>query len=526
MSGQEITKRGLLLAAGAGAITTAIPGPIARAAARPLTVVLESEVVILDPHATTAAITRSFGYHIFDTLFSMDSKGAIQPQMVDSHTVSPDGTIWEFVLRDGLAWHDGADVTAADCVASLKRWIPKDSLGRMLGAAVASMAAKDAKTFTITLKQPFPLMLSVLGKPNAPVPFMMPARILPADPAARIKDIVGSGPFTFRADAWRPGDSMILLRNAAYKPRPEKPDFVAGGKVVHIDQVVLKVIPDDSTAATALIAGEIDYMQYLPFDWLGKLDKTPDVKVMTLTGIDMFQGNFRLNHASGPFADPAVRQVLWHLVNQAETLQAIGIPDRFAVKDCSAFFMCGSPLGSDAGAEGAQFSIEAAKTELAKTSYKGEPVIMLQVSGSISQTAGSVLAQHMKAAGFTVDEQVMDWGTVLARRARKDGWSMFPVYSNGVDMVSPLTHFYISNNCADYPGWSCSATMTTLLTAFTKAPDDAARQKVAADIQVEAYQQVPSVMWGQFARPAGYRTRMKNLIQSSFPIFWETELTA
>ena len=68
--------------------------------------------------------------------------------------------------------------------------------------------------------------------------------------------------------------------------------------------------------------------------------------------------------------------------------------------------------------------------------------------------------------------------------------------------------------------------MTTLLTAFTKAPDDAARQKVAADIQVEAYQQVPSVMWGQFARPAGYRTRMKNLIQSSFPIFWETELTA
>ena len=524
MSGPYLTRRGVLLATGAAALASLAPRST-RAAAMPLTVVLESEAVILDPHATTAAITRTFGYHVFDTLFSMDGAGAIHPQMVETYETSPDGLTWRFTLRDGLAFHDGAAVTAADCVASLQRWAPKDSLGRMLAAATSTMAAVDPKTFSIALKAPFPLMLQVLGKPNAPVPFMMPARIIPAAAAERIKDIVGSGPFSFRASAWRPGDSMVLDRFAQYVPRKETPDFLAGGKVVHIDQMVWKVMPDDATGANALIAGEIDYMQYLPFDFIGPLDKAPNVKVMTLTGLDMFQGNFRLNSASGPFADPAVREILWKLVDQKDMLAAAGIPARFAVPECASFWMCGAPLSTTAGSTMAKLDLPGAKAALAATSYKGEPVVMLQVSGSISQAAGSLLAQNMKQVGFTVDEQVMDWGTVLARRANKMGWSLFPVYSNGIDMASPLTHFYIASNCADYPGWSCSNAMTGMLTAFVKAPDDAARKAIAAQIQEEAYRVTPSVMWGQFSRPAGYRTRMTGLIQSSFPMFWDVTLT-
>ena len=127
-----------LLLAGA-----ALPRP-ARAGAGVITAVLESEAVILDPHMTTAAITRTFGYHVFDTLFSMDTKGAIHPQMVDGVHTSSDKLTWEFTLRPGLAFHDGAPVTAADCVASLRRWMPLDSMGRLLAGALETMSAKDA----------------------------------------------------------------------------------------------------------------------------------------------------------------------------------------------------------------------------------------------------------------------------------------------------------------------------------------------------------------------------------------------
>ncbi len=489
-----------------------------------LNAVLESEVVFLDPHQTTANITRTFNFMVFDTLFAMDGAGAIQPQMVGATEISPDKLVYRFTLRDGLVFHDGAPVTAGDVVASLKRWMPRDALGRMLAAATASLEATSAQVVTLTLKEPFPLVLQVLGKPNAIVPFIVPARLAEGPADQKITEMTGSGPFLFRKEEWRAGDRMVLDRNPAYVARAEKPDFLAGGKRVKIDRLTLKVIPDVSTAASALISGEIDYLQYVPFDWIDRLKKTRDIKLMALGGLDQFQGNFRLNHANPPFNDPAVRQVLWNLVDQKAILEAIGIPPEFRLDQCASFWMCGTPLESKAGAEAFRFDIEAAKAALKKTAYKGEKVVFMELPSSpTSMNPALVLVDAMRKAGFTVDEQGMDWGTLLQRRVKKDTWSMFAVYSNGVDMSNPLTHFYIAANCAEFAGWSCEPAMKPLMADFVKAPDDAARKAVADRIQALAYANAPSVMWGQFTVPTGYRTSLSGLVESSFPMFWEVE---
>jgi peptide/nickel transport system substrate-binding protein len=185
--------------------------------------------------------------------------------------------------------------------------------------------------------------------------------------------------------------------------------------------------------------------------------------------------------------------------------------------------MCGTPLSTDAGSAPAKLDLAAAKAELQASGYKGEPVIILEVSRSISQTASRLLVQNMKDVGFNVDQQVRDWPTVLARRAKKDGWSMFPVYSNGTDMYSPLTHFYVASTCNDYPGWSCDEHIPSLLKAFTRATSVEERRRIAADIQVAAYVLTPSIMWGQFTIPAGYRSDLKGFIPSSYPMFWEVD---
>jgi peptide/nickel transport system substrate-binding protein len=492
-------------------------------AARALTVVLESEVTILDPHVITATITRTFGLHVFDTLFAMNEKGEIKPQMVESYQSSPDKLAWTFVLRDGLKWHDGNAVTAEDCVASLRRWGVRDPLGKMLMEDTALLEAADAKTIKLALKQPFPLLLEVLGKPNAPLPVMMPARLAATPADQRIADPIGSGPFRFLRDQWRPGSAMVLERNAAYVPRAEPPDFLAGGKSVKIDQLILRVMPDQSTGANALMAGEIDYMQYLPFDMLPLLEGEKSVKLMGLGGIHQFQGNFRLNHAAAPFNNPAVRKVMWKLVDQDAILTAIGVPEQYRSKSCPSFWMCGTPFSTDAGASAAKLDLAAARAELKASGYTGEPVVILEVAGSISQTASRVLVQNMRDVGFTVEQQPRDWPTVLARRAKKEGWSMFPVYSNGTDMYSPLTHFYVASTCNDYPGWSCDNRIPGLLKAFTRATTVEERRRIATDIQAIAYDLVPSLMWGQFTIPAGYRSDLKGLLQSSYPMFWQVE---
>ncbi len=490
-------------------------------AQKTVTAVLESEVVTLDPHFTTAYITRTFDYLVFDTLFSADSEYKIHPQMVQSYTVSDDKLTWSFTLRDGLKWHDGGPVTPADCIASLKRWGPRDGMGRLLMAATDTMDVTGEKSFSIHLKEPFPLMLEALGKPSSIVPFMIPERLARTPGDQKITEMDGSGPFIFRADLWRPGDSMVLDRNPNYVPRDEPPDFLAGGKKVNIDRLVLKVISDASTQAQALLAGEIDYLQYAPFDWVDRLQHDGGLKVIGFGGLQMFQGNYRVNAASGPFSDPAVRRVLWKLVDQAAVQQAIGIPPEDYVKVCRSFWMCNTPLSTDAGSSAAQYSIEAAKAELKQTGYKGEPVVMLVASDNgVTSAAGTVLADSLKQAGFTVDMQSMDWGTVLVRRARKEGWSIFPVYSSGFDQGSPLTHFYVVNNCVDYAGWSCDPRATPLLAEFAKAGTLGERRRIAAQIQEAEYDSVPSVMWGQFTEPAAYSRRLTGLVESSIPVFW------
>src|SRR5687767_3667504 len=110
-----------------------------------------ADLKILDPIWTTAYITRNHGYMIYDTLFATDANLSVKPQMVDKWTASANKMRWSFTLRDGLKWHDGQPVTAEDCVASLKRWGARDTVGRLLMASVGKLAPVDRKTFTLDL---------------------------------------------------------------------------------------------------------------------------------------------------------------------------------------------------------------------------------------------------------------------------------------------------------------------------------------------------------------------------------------
>ena len=96
---------------------------ISRAAATPtLRFVPQANLSVLDPVFTTAAVTITHGYCVFDTLYGVNGKQQPQPQMAEGATVSDDGRTWLIRLRDGLRFHDGEPVRATDCAASLQRW--------------------------------------------------------------------------------------------------------------------------------------------------------------------------------------------------------------------------------------------------------------------------------------------------------------------------------------------------------------------------------------------------------------------
>ena len=172
-------RRTAILALVMGAI---LPGGAQAQAQSVLRVAPETLTRILDPHFTTSFTTRDLGYLIYDTLFAVDDNFQPKPQMVERYTLSPDKLTYTFVLRPGLTWHDGQPVTAADCVASIRRWASRDSMGQTLTRFLASLEATDAGTITLVLKEPYGLVLDSLAKVGAPVPFMMPERIASTSP--------------------------------------------------------------------------------------------------------------------------------------------------------------------------------------------------------------------------------------------------------------------------------------------------------------------------------------------------------
>src|SRR5215510_15945210 len=342
-----------------------------------LRVVMHSDLKIIDPIWTTAYISRNHGYMIYDTLFAMDAKGEIRPQMVDRYEVSKDALTYTMTLRDGLMWHDGTPVTSEDCVASIKRWAAKDSMGQKLMTFVREIQAVNPKTLRIVLKEPTGLVLSGLGKPSSNVPFMMPKRVAETDPNTQISDTIGSGPFIFKKDQWKPGEKAVYLKNPNYKPRPEPPSGFAGGKVVKVDRVEWVWIADPQTQINALINGEIDFIEAPPHDLLALAEADPNIAFRVVAPMGR-QYAFRFNVLHKPFDNAKIRQAVAYALNQRDFLEAtVGNPKYYL--ECKSLYPCGSPLETSKGWEDKLESNAAKARELLQQAgYDGTPVVLMQ----------------------------------------------------------------------------------------------------------------------------------------------------
>src|SRR4051812_46099967 len=297
----------------------AMPG--LAAGTKTITAVMHSDLRVTDPIITTAYITRDHGYMVYDTLLATDSNFKIQPQMAD-WKVSDDKLTYTFTLRDGLKWHDGAPVTAEDCVASLQRWGKRDGMGQKLMSFTASIEATDPKTVTLKLKEPYGLVLESIGKPSSVVPFMMPKRIAdtPADKA--ITEQIGSGPFKFVQAEFQPGVKAVYEKNKDYVPRKDPASWTAGGKVVKVDRVEWITMPDAQTAVNALQSGDIDFMENGPYDLLPVLAKDKELKIEVLNTLG-YQTLGRMNFLFPPFDNVKVRRAAFLAMNQKPVLDAL-----------------------------------------------------------------------------------------------------------------------------------------------------------------------------------------------------------
>ncbi len=515
----------------AAALASAAIGaaPLSASAQTTLKVVMHSDLKIVDPIWTTAYITRNHGYMIYDTLFATDEKGEIKPQMVESYETSDDKLTWTFKLRDGLKFHDGAPVTPDDVIASLKRWGVKDALGQKLWSFVKDTKSVDARTFSISLNSPTGLMLLGLGKPSSNVPFIMPRRIAETNPNEQIKEYVGSGPFVFKTDDWKPGEVAVYTKFADYKPRPEPASALAGGKKVNIDRVEWRWIPDMQTALNALQAGEIDMIEQPPTDLIPTIQKNDKLALVDYNPLGL-QYTFRFNVLHKPFDNVKVRQALFYAFNQEDFLKAtVGNPKYYKV--CKQVFICGTPFASDKGMEDKlESNMKKARELLKEGGYDGTPVVLMHSTDLAALTNLAPVAKSlMERAGLKVDMQSMDWQTVVARRSKKDppssgGWNAFLTAWVAADVLNPVGTGFFNASCDKAMfGWPCDDKMEKLRDQFARESDPAKQKGIAEEVQARLFEYPTHIHVGQYFQPVALSKGWAGFLTGPAPVFWNLE---
>ena len=461
----------------------------------------------------------------------------LQPQPTrwwKGNTVEDDGELWTFALRDGLRFHDNEPVRGRDCIASIKRWAGTRPDGpRALLTRVAGDVRPDDRHFTIRLTRPFNLAAEAVYIQDWPhrLLVVMPERLAATDPFQSIKEIVGSGPFRFAADERVVGSKVVYTRNADYVPRPGgAPDWLAGPKIVHFDRVEWNVIPDPATAAAALENGEVDWWENPPNDLLPTLMRNPNVRTED-TGPLGIMATGVFNHLHPPFDKPAVRRIILEATPQADFMTAAAGTNKEMWRDGVGFFAPGTPMASDAGLVGPDATLPTLKKALRDAGYKGEAIVLMAPSDqAVLMAECAVALDLLQKLGMEVRYEVMDWGTLVQRRAKKEppdqgGWNMFITGWNGIDMTTPVTNQTLrSNGAKAWFGWPDLPEVQALIDAWVDAPDVPTQQKIAADLQRKALEQVPYLPTGQYFYRTACRHDISGIIPGQF-VFWNVRRT-
>ena len=497
------------------------PSIVRSASATTLKFVPYADLALLDPLGS-ALVTRNHLLMVFETLWALDAGGTAQYQMLAGHTVDADQKVWTLTLRDGLLFHDGTPVRARDVVASLRRWGVKDAFGQAVFAATDDLSAPTDKQLVFRLNRPFPLLPQALAKPTNLIAAIMPERLATRPIGTLLTEMVGSGPFRFLPEERVSGARNVYARFEKYVPRDGIASFCAGPRIANFDRVEWVTMPDPSTQVAALRTGEVDWIEQPVMDLVPSLKANRNLIVEVIETKGLI-ATLRFNHLYPPFDNPAIRRAALHAINQREFMTAVaGEADASVINDHVGFFAPGSIYASDVGMENFRSEIDftALRKEVIAAGYSGEKVLFLGAADVPRITAiAQVGADMLTKIGLNVDYVSLDWGTIVQRDQRQQpvaegGWSMFASMTGGLDWDNPACNPSLrGNGRAASAGWPTAPKLEAIREEWLRATDLPAQKALAAEMQRQAFIDVPTLPVGMFYQPVAYRNNLAGMMK-------------
>jgi peptide/nickel transport system substrate-binding protein len=479
-----------------------------------LNLAMVAEPPTLDIQSTPADLVCIIMQHVYEPLFTFDAKATLVPMLAEAiPKISADGKVYAITLRKGVMLHSGRELNAEDVVASLKRWMEVSPRGKSVAAQVADLSAKGPLAVEISLKNAYAPLLSQLAMASGMAAIMAKESL-----AQPLREYVGTGPYKFKER--KPDQYVLLTRFDAYSARKEAASGYGGKRVATIEELRFVPVPNANTRVEGALAGQFDYADLLPTEALSRLEKSGGKTVPMLTPSFGFP-YLVFNTKEGTLAQQPLRKAVQTALGEGEMLAAGFGDTRFFIVEGN-HFPKGTPFYSDAGT-GAYNERDAKKSkgQAEQAGYKGEPVrILTSRQYDFHYNMALIMAEQLKRAGFKAELNVVEWATLLQRRADPKLWDIYITHS-GLFPEPMLSPPQLGDGA---PGWWSSPAKQAALAALNQEPNPAKRGPLWAKVQQVVYDEVPYINVGKFASLSARAPSLQGYTPYTYPFFWNTSL--
>jgi peptide/nickel transport system substrate-binding protein len=521
---------GLVVAGAAGGLSTTLGGghlgawtiPVASAAGPvkggTLKVAQIGDPPTLDPMSTTADVTATDGQSIFEGLFALDANGVPQPMLATGVNWSDGSLTLTMPLRTGVLFHDGTPMTAADVVASLKRWLKLAALGQSTGPAVKDVVAKDPNTVVIQLASPVGLLTAYLANPNN-MAAIMPRAVIEKFGDKPISTLIGTGPYKFQE--WKPDAYIKLVRWDKYVPVNQEPSGYAGRRVAYLDAVDILPIPDGNTRLAGMQSGQFDVGFSISADQYPQITATPTLAPQILKPDQWLI--FNLNKKMRIFTNPKIRLAFLKALDNKPIMEAaFGPPEFWSIASPTIAYLAYQDDKTGADTFNHQ-DVAGAKALLKEAGYNGTPIVWLSTKNYDWAYKGSLVAkQQLEAVGFVIDLQIMDWATLVQRRSKPEIYDVFQTTMGGTPAIPTAMDAFVSDK---WPGWWSSPKKEAALQKFTSSVSLPERKAAWSEIQRLYYEEAAAVKIGDAYGLSVIQKRVQGFTNVDYPPFWNVWLS-
>jgi peptide/nickel transport system substrate-binding protein len=397
--------------------------PPAKAGDGQLVVSQSSDVLTLDPSASTDPISLNVYKNVFDQLTDIAADGSVAPELATSWTSTDQSKVWTFTILKGVKFHDGSPLTVADVVWSYRKIMddPKSPVRAYLTTVQKVEAVGDDQVrFTLNASfAPFPRQLSLIS--------ILPEKIYNERGAEFGTKPVGSGPF--KVTEWLKDDRLVLEAFAGYH-----------GETPKIPRVIFRPVPAEATRASGLLSGDLDIVPLLPPSLIDTLSRANGIRVEKVRSNRILYLGFDVENPL--LKNVKLRQAIDYAINRDAIcrglLRGLGTPEGQVVAPVT--------FGYDKDIAPTAFDPAKARQLVAESGYAGEPILFQYPTNryAFGQEVAQAVAGYLKSVGINVQMQGMEYSAFFPLWLGKklSGIHLFSYGPSIMDADLPLGSLY------------------------------------------------------------------------------------